>query len=65
LSEVLRSVVDPHHLDRDPDADQDLTYHSDADTDADFLFDGDPDPTFHPDADPDPDLSFKKKGSNP
>jgi hypothetical protein len=52
---VLRSVVDPHHLDRDPDADLNWTYYPDADTDSDFLFD----------ADPDPDLSFKKTGSTP
>jgi hypothetical protein len=45
------SVVEPHHLDADPD----LTYHPDADPDADpysdLLFDvdpdADPDPTFH------------------
>ncbi len=54
------NVVDPHHVDADPDS----TYHSDADPDSDFLFDADPDPTFQPDADPDPDPSFKK-GSNP
>jgi hypothetical protein len=38
---LLCSVVDPHHLDADPDSE--------------FLFDADPeadpDPTFHPDAD--------------
>jgi hypothetical protein len=59
------SVVDPHHVDADPDP----TFHPDAgpeaDPDFDFLFDAYPypDPTFHPDADlgPDPDPSFKKK----
>jgi hypothetical protein len=39
-------MVDPHHIDADPDS----TYHPDAD----------PDPTFHPDADPDTDTSLKK-----
>ncbi len=34
----ISSVVDPHHFDRDPEADPDLTYHPDAD----------PDPTFQP-----------------
>jgi hypothetical protein len=53
----MTSVVDPHHLDADPDS----TYHPDTDPDSDFLFDADPDPTFHPDADPDSDPSFKKK----
>ncbi len=33
---IETSVVDPHHLDADPDSD--------------FLFDADPDPTFHHDA---------------
>jgi hypothetical protein len=28
--------VDPHHLDADPDADPNLTYHPDADSDSDF-----------------------------
>jgi hypothetical protein len=54
--DVTTSVVDPHHVDVDPDADP---Y-------SDLLFDADPDPTFQPDADsdPDPDPSLKK-GSNP
>ncbi len=43
------SVVDPHHIDADPD------FFLDADPD--------PDPTFHPDAnldlDPDPDFQIK------
>ncbi len=64
-STLKKSVVDPHHVDADPDS----TYHPDADSDAypdsDFLFEADPDEdldtTFHPDADPDPDPSFKKK----
>jgi hypothetical protein len=51
---VCSSVVDPHHLDADPDS----TYHPDADPDADpesdFLF------AVNPDADTDPDPSFKK-----
>jgi hypothetical protein len=34
--EVHGSVVDPHHLDADPDADPDSTYHPDADPDSDF-----------------------------
>jgi hypothetical protein len=64
------SVVDPHHVDADPDS----TYHPDADPDSDFylmrirrqigfLFDADPDPAFHPSADPypDPDPSFQLK----
>jgi hypothetical protein len=38
----IGSVVDPHHLDADPDS----TYHLDADPDSDFSFDVDPDPTF-------------------
>jgi hypothetical protein len=56
LSVVIFSVVDPHHLDADPDA----TYRPDADSDV--LFDADSAPTFHPDAEPDPDSdpSFKK-----
>jgi hypothetical protein len=66
---LTTSVVDPHHLDADPDS----TFHPDADPDYDFLFDTDPvhtfypdedpDPTFHPDADqnPDPDTSFQIK----
>ncbi len=37
---MLCSVVDPHHLDTDPDSD--------------YLFDADPDPTFHQEADLDP-----------
>ncbi len=62
------SVVDPHHIVADLDADPDSTYHPDAgpdsdpnaDPESDILFDADadadadPDPTFHPDADPDP-----------
>ncbi len=63
---LIPSVVDPQHVDADPDADQDSTFHHDADLDADpdsdFLFDADPDadldPTFHPDPDPDPDSSI-------
>ncbi len=45
---IPSGVVDPHHLDADPDS----TNHPDAD----------PDQTFHPDADadPDPDPSIKK-----
>ncbi len=39
------SVVDPHHLDAEPDS----TYHPDAD----------PDPTHHPDADLDPSFQIK------
>jgi hypothetical protein len=50
------SVVDPHHLDADPDS----TYHSDANPDSEFFF-ADPDLIFHPDEDPDPDPSFKKR----
>ncbi len=46
--------MDPHHLDADPYADPDSTYHPDADPDSDFVFDADPDTTFRPDADPDP-----------
>ncbi len=57
------SVVDPHHVDADPDT----TYHPDADPDSDFFY-ADPYPTFHfdadPDADPDPDPSFQKKAQN-
>ncbi len=38
----------PHHLDADPDANLDSTYHPGADLaaylDSDFLFDADPDP---------------------
>ncbi len=45
---VEASVVDPYHVDADPDP----TYHPDADPDSDpdsdFLFYADPDPTFHP-----------------
>jgi hypothetical protein len=63
---LIPSVVDPQHVDADPDADQDSTFHHDADVDADpdsdFLFDADLDPTFHPDPDPNP--SILKKGSN-
>ncbi len=42
-------VVDPHHIDADPNADPASTYHpnADPDPDSDFLFDADPDPTFH------------------
>jgi hypothetical protein len=59
---VPTSVVDPHHVDANPDADPDLTYHTDADPDSDFLSDVDPDPNFQPDADsdPDPDPRFGK-----
>jgi hypothetical protein len=32
------SVVDQHHLDAEPDADPNSTYHPDADTDADFFY---------------------------
>jgi hypothetical protein len=39
--------VDPHHLDADPDADPDSTYHPHTDPDSIFLFEADPD------ADPD------------
>jgi hypothetical protein len=62
---LIPSVVDPQHVDADPDADQDSTFHHDADPDSGFLFDADPDadldPTFHPDPDPDPDPSILKK----
>jgi hypothetical protein len=54
---IVTSVVDPHHIDANPDS----TYHPDADPNSDFLFDADPGPTFHPNADPDPDPSFKKR----
>jgi hypothetical protein len=37
------SLVDPHHLDADPDSTYHLDVDSDADTDSDFLFDADPD----------------------
>ncbi len=47
ISRAYTSVVDPHHVDADPDS----TYHPDANLD----------PTFHPDADPDPDPNFKKR----
>jgi hypothetical protein len=40
VSTVPSSVVDPHHVDADPDS----TYHLDADPDFDFLFE--PDPSF-------------------
>jgi hypothetical protein len=53
---LIPSVVDPHHLDADPDS----TYHPDAVPDFEFSFDADPDPIFHPDADPDLDPSIKK-----
>ncbi len=53
---LMPSVVDPHHLDAEPDS----TYHPDANPDSTFHPDVDLDPTFHPDADPDPDPSFKK-----
>ncbi len=33
----LTSVVDPHHLDTDPDANPDSTYHPDADSVSDYL----------------------------
>jgi hypothetical protein len=32
---VKANVVDPHHVDADPDADSDSTYNPDADLDAD------------------------------
>jgi hypothetical protein len=35
----MGSVVDPHHLDADPDS----TYNPNDDPDADFLVDADPD----------------------
>ncbi len=40
------SVVDPHHLDADPDSTNHPDADPEADPDSDFLFD--PDPTFHP-----------------
>ncbi len=43
------SVVDPHHVDADPDS----TYHPDADPT--FFFNANPDPNLNPDADPEPD----------
>jgi hypothetical protein len=54
------SVVDPHHVDADPES----TYHPDADPDdADPDPDPDPDPTFHLDAnvDLDPNPGFQIK----
>ncbi len=61
LACVETSVVDPHHVDADPDS----TYHPDADPHSDFYLMRmriqDPDPTFQPDADPDPDPSFHLK----
>jgi hypothetical protein len=54
---ILTSVVDPHHLDADPD----LTYHPDADPDSDFflmrvrIF---VEEDAYPDADLDPDFYF-------
>jgi hypothetical protein len=75
MSRILTSVVDPHHVDADPDS-----HHPYADPDSDFyfmrirililcgsesgfLFDAyaDLDPTFHPDADTnlDPDPSYQ------
>ncbi len=51
FSNFAPSVVDPHHIDADPDS----TYHRDADPDSDFylmririrfLFDADADPDF-------------------
>jgi hypothetical protein len=55
------SVLNPHHVDADPDS----IYHPDADPDSDILFDAAPDPD-HPDADPDPGPDpILKKGSNP
>jgi hypothetical protein len=33
LFSILNSVVDPHHVDADPDS----TYHPDADPDPDFI----------------------------
>ncbi len=66
LSYPVCRVVDPHHLNADPDPDS-TDHHPDADPDVDpdshFLFDADadqdPDPTFHPDTDPDQDPSFQ------
>ncbi len=44
-------VVDPYHVDADPDADPDLTYHSDADPDSEFylmlMLIPDSNPNFH------------------
>ncbi len=53
------SVVNPHHVEADPDS----NYYPDADPDSDFYADADPDPTFHPDEDPYPypDASFHTK----
>ncbi len=55
-------VVDPHHIDADPDS----TYHLDADTDSDFFY-ADPDPTFNLDLDPGTGSRswLLNKGSNP
>jgi hypothetical protein len=53
----LISVVDPHHLDADPDS----TYHPYADPDSTYYLDAVPDSDFLFDADPDPDSSFKVK----
>ncbi len=46
---IKTSVVDPHHLNADPDP----TYHFGADPDPTYHFDADPDPTSHFDADQD------------
>ncbi len=46
---LLTSVVNPHHIDADPDPDS--TYHPDTDPNCDFYFITDPD------AYPDPDFS--------
>jgi hypothetical protein len=35
---VVSSVVDPHHVDADSEADPNSTYHPDADPDSDFSF---------------------------
>ncbi len=67
LEVLYGSVVDPQHIDADPDS----TYHPDADPHPDpgFLFNADADPdqdtTFHPDADPYPDPSFQRKVQTP
>jgi hypothetical protein len=48
------ALLDPRHIDADPDADPDSTYRTDED----------PDSTYHPDADPDPETSFQVKAQN-
>ncbi len=37
IMSIWDSGVDQHHLDAEPDADPDSTYHPNADTDADFI----------------------------